>query len=107
MTFRIEDLCPSASARLPTIVCHVPSPGVNDTSLLHCSHPSTFSRGPVRESPSEPGQVDTRYLLNTRYLTQDTNRGHVLAAALCIVAAKVGLVQADYLARYQVPGGCG
>ena len=30
---------------------------------------------------------------------------HVLAAALCIVAAKVGLVRADYLARYQVPGG--
>ena len=91
------------SSSAPAHYCHVPSRGVNDTSLLHCSHPSTFSRGPVRESPSEPRQVE----ISTEYKILDTgpSRGHVLAAALCIVAAKVGLVRADYLARYQVPGG--
>ena len=43
----------------------------------------------------------------TEYKILDTgpSRGHVLAAALCIVAGKVGLVRADYLARYQVPSG--
>ena len=86
---------------LPTIVMSHLAVSVT----LHCSLLAPFNLQPrPRERISlrgAPGGDITEY----KILDTGPSRGHVLAAALCIVAAKVGLVRADYLARYQVPGG--
>ena len=72
---------------------------------LHCFtartlQPSAAARERISLRAAPGGDITEYKILDT-----GPSRGHVLAAALCIVAAKVGLVRADYLARYQVPGG--
>ena len=85
---------------LPTIVMsHLPV-----SVTLHCFtartlQPSAAARERISPRAAPGGDITEYKILDT-----GPSRGHVLAAALCIVAAKVGLVRADYLARYQVPG---